>query len=461
MKKVVLIIISLLILTAGKANANKDYILLTGTISNASEEKFQLVHKDGKGKFSITIEKDGSFICDTITSGTGTYRFAGSGLNRIEIYLTNGGEYKLNFVEKEMVNTAVLTGPVPNPSIYLMTKGARLDGLRGDFQVYKKLNPTDYKAKATMIKNNLINYLDSFPNMPNDFVQFERQELINHYLLYLIQYEYLHGQVTGQLATFRVSDDFLEELKGVDFTNEKNYKQRGYYSSMVKEYFELKAKRLSEKEGSNYNVTELKVFGAIPNDYIKNDLLKKSAGRYLSEITNIDDYYKTFLSVSTSKENSDNVTKRYNELKKVSKGAPAPVFSNYINHAGGKSSLGDFKGKYVYIDMWATWCGPCLAEVPFLKEVEKKYHGKNIAFVSISIDTNEKEKAWRKMVTDKELSGVQLLAIGDWNSTIIKDYQIIAIPRFILIDPEGKIIEANAPNPSSPDLIDLFNQSGI
>ena len=99
--------------------------------------------------------------------------------------------------------------------------------------------------------------------------------------------------------------------------------------------------------------------------------------------------------------------------------------------------------------------------MPFLKEVEKKYHGKNIEFVSISIDTKEMENAWRKMITNKELSGVQLLAIGDWSSSIIKDYQIIAIPRFILIDPEGKIIDSNAPNPSSPDLIALFNENGI
>lgn len=319
MNKLIIIIISALVLTSGKANSYKDYILLTGTISNSSAENFVLVNKDGKGRFSVNIAKDGSFICDTITSGTGTYRLAGSGMNRIDIYLTNGGEYKLNFVEKDMVKTAVLTGPVPNPSIYLMTKNERVERLRGNFEEYKKLAPSDFKAKATMIKNNLINYLDSFPNMPYDFVQFERQELINYYLLYLIQYEYLHGQVTGQLATFRVSDDFLEELKGVDFTNEAAYKHRGYYRDLVKAYFEMKAKRLSEKEGSNYNLTELKVFGAIPNDYIKNDLLKKSAGRYLSEVHNIDAYYNTFLSVSTSKATNDNVTKRYKELKKVSK----------------------------------------------------------------------------------------------------------------------------------------------
>lgn len=143
------------------------------------------------------------------------------------------------------------------------------------------------------------------------------------------------------------------------------------------------------------------------------------------------------------------------------KETPAPVFSDYINHAGGTSSLSDFRGKYVFLDIWATWCGPCLAQVPFLKEVEKKYQGKNIQFVGISIDTKEMENAWRKMVTDKELDGVQLLAIGGWGSSIIKDYQIIAIPRFILIDPEGKIINSNAPHPSSPDLITLFNKVGI
>lgn len=459
MNKILLILVTVLGLTSFKSEPNKKYIILKGTILSPTTEKFVLRNRDGKGVFSANVAKDGTFVVDTITSGSGTYRFEGLGVNRVNMYLTKGGEYNLTFDEKKMVDTAVLTGPVPNPSKYLMSKGKRVDSLRGmSFAKYKTLKPSDFKAKTIMVRDNLLAYLGSFPDMPKDFVQFERQELINYCFLYLVKYEYLHGQITGTLDTFRVSDEFLKDLEDVDYLNETEFKQRGYYKSLVKEYFELKAKKLSEKSGDNYHITKLKIFGAIPNDYIKNSLLARAAESDLSEIQNLEDYYSTYLSVSTSKQNNENVTKRYKGLKKLEKGSLSPIFTDYINHAGGTNSLIDFRGKYVYIDIWATWCKPCIREVPFLKTIEKKYHGKNIEFISISIDIKKMEGAWRKMVTDKELGGVQLLAKGDWSSSMIEDYQIKGIPRFILIDPDGNIVEAKAPRPSSPDLITLFNE---
>lgn len=132
-------------------------------------------------------------------------------------------------------------------------------------------------------------------------------------------------------------------------------------------------------------------------------------------------------------------------------GAISPSF-NYENHKGGKTKLEDFKGKYVYIDVWATWCGPCRAEIPFLKKVEEKFHGKDIVFVSISVDTQKDHEKWKKFVTDKELGGVQLFADNNWNSDFIKAFGINSIPRFILIGPDGKVIFADAPRPSSQGL---------
>ena len=161
--------------------------------------------------------------------------------------------------------------------------------------------------------------------------------------------------------------------------------------------------------------------------------------------------------VMLQKKNIENsfvgLTKYYEEGLKTRKmdGAMSPSF-NYDNYKGGKTKLEDFRGKYVYIDVWATWCAPCRAEIPFLKKLEEKYHQKDIVFLSLSIDQLKDVEKWRKLIKDKELGGVQVFADNDWNSQFIKDYNITGIPRFILIDPNGKIVKADAPRPSSPTI---------
>ena len=141
---------------------------------------------------------------------------------------------------------------------------------------------------------------------------------------------------------------------------------------------------------------------------------------------------------------------------KKMEGIASPSF-DYENHKGGKTKLEDLRGKYVYIDVWATWCGPCIAEIPHLKKVEAKYHGKNIEFVSISVDTEKDYEKWKKMVVSKELGGIQLFADKNWTSDFIKAYGINAIPRFILIGPDGKVIKADAARPSSASLTELLD----
>ena len=151
------------------------------------------------------------------------------------------------------------------------------------------------------------------------------------------------------------------------------------------------------------------------------------------------------------------------------KGTPSPTFSDYENYDGTTTSLSDLAGKYVYIDVWATWCGPCKAEIPFLKEIEKEYHGKDIQFVSLSIDDDRShggswDKAredWKAMIADKELGGIQLFAPKGWQTEFIQDYKINGIPRFILIDPAGNVVSPDAPRPSSDELKALFTELNI
>ena len=157
----------------------------------------------------------------------------------------------------------------------------------------------------------------------------------------------------------------------------------------------------------------------------------------------------------------DNYKKMSEKLLKFKKGNVSPVFNTYENINGGTTSLSDFRGSFVYLDIWATWCGPCKIQFPFSNELEKDYEGKNIKFVGISVDKAGAYDAWKQMVKDKELGGVQLIADKNFESDFIKAYEITSIPRYILLDPEGKIVDADAARPSEKKLRSLFTELGI
>jgi thiol-disulfide isomerase/thioredoxin len=198
----------------------------------------------------------------------------------------------------------------------------------------------------------------------------------------------------------------------------------------------------------------------VKSKMIRSELTKNMLDELNLAAKDIDKVYKGIIANSTDSTFNQKVTQKYETLKKISKGAASPTF-DYENVTGGKTSLESLKGKFVYFDVWATWCGPCIAEIPALKEVEKEYHGKNIEFVSISIDERKDFEKWKKMVADKELKGIQLIADNAWESDFVKKYAIDGIPRFILIDTEGKIVSADAPRPSDLKLKELLTEVGL
>jgi len=188
-------------------------------------------------------------------------------------------------------------------------------------------------------------------------------------------------------------------------------------------------KGLDKKKSDDLNRLEDKKL-----DPVFVDLQKKSIDANYNEVVQ---YYKKNYEANLAKSKLNNTI--------------SPTF-DYENHKGGTTKLEDLKGKYVYIDVWATWCGPCRAEIPSLKKVEEMYHNKNIAFVSISVDVDKDHEKWKNFVSEKQLGGIQLFADKNWNSDFMISYGINSIPRFILIDPNGKIIKSDAARPSSPQL---------
>ena len=147
--------------------------------------------------------------------------------------------------------------------------------------------------------------------------------------------------------------------------------------------------------------------------------------------------------------------KRHEQVQNVPKAGEAAIDFTYPDMDSNMVSLSDFKGSYVYVDVWATWCGPCKYEIPFLLQLEKDYHDANIIFMSVSVDVENAKQKWIDMINEKNMGGVQLFANG-W-SQICKDYSINGIPRFMLFDPDGNVISVDAARPSSKEIRETFD----
>ena len=143
------------------------------------------------------------------------------------------------------------------------------------------------------------------------------------------------------------------------------------------------------------------------------------------------------------------------KLYKTRAGGIAADFT-YPDAEGKMVSLSDFRGKVVLIDVWATWCGPCRGEIPALKKLEKEMEGTDVVFMSVSVDEEKNHQKWLDTIKEEQLGGVQLFANG-W-SKITKDYKINGIPRFIVIDRQGKVASVDAPRPSNPALKALLER---
>ncbi|MFK5959120.1 MAG: TlpA disulfide reductase family protein [Lutibacter sp.] len=457
MKNLGFFILAILVLSC-QEKVPVDYTIISGKITNKAVGKVSINSSDRTIKEVLNIAEDGSFS-DTLKVKTGTYMFF-DGKNRISVYINAGDNLKINYDATNFDTTLAISGKGSEISNYLLASSKKEKELRGKGTSIYLLEEDEYKATLNSIKIASEELLANTIGLPEAYKIKEQRNLNYAYLGGLKIYQRYHEHYAKK-PDFKISEGFLAELEGLDYLNEEDFMFSSSYKGMVTSHYFNEASVMAEKDSITEDIAFLITVGSLTNETIKNSLLFENAKYGITYTDDVENFYKIFVENSTNEENNKKITESYNKLKTVAKGQPSPTFENYENFAGGTISLNDLKGKFVYVDVWATWCGPCKREIPFLQKVEKQYHGKNIEFVSLSVDKLGDHDKWKKMVEEQQLGGIQLFADNSWESDFVKDYLIKGIPRFILIDPKGNIVNSNAPRPSNNKLIDLFNELKI
>lgn len=439
-------------------------IIITGKITGLKPDKqgkralgIEFPEGSGIASVNIPIDSDGNFR-KSISGPEGKYVLIDGSSFPYSQYFKPGGTYTIEYRAADLnLGVVRLKGDDTAINRYFIKKQQE----KTFFDPSEEIAEAAFREKLTNWNIRELARMATFP-LPMALAAREKKAIEYERLSTL----FLFTRFAEMRDTsYRRSAITIQDLS-IDYNNVNDYRNYSSYSSLVYEYYLKKLDSIETirlKDDSSFNLRQVRtrlLAQIIPDQYIRNNIISKVVIYDLKEVKDIEAYYNDFITYYTGEDESvkEAVLDVYLRLTKLKKGTPSPKFNNYESFTGGRQSLDDYLGKFVFIDIWATWCGNCWGEFPYIRKMEDKYKGKNVVFLSISQDDDR--DLWKKTIIKEKLPGIQLLAPGR-NDSFFREYAVYGIPRYILLDPLGKIISYSTPRPSEQELAKLFKSAGL
>ncbi|UOE52316.1 TlpA family protein disulfide reductase [Mucilaginibacter sp. SMC90] len=477
MKKIILFLLSFYFINKVAAQNATQPLIIQGKLSNSAEKMLKIFFEDAKGKSvidTIRLNDSGEFYLKTfkITKPQRTsIQQNTTQINRI--YVAPG--YDLHIIGDAsdyvtLSKTKKITGIGAESNQYRV----KLDSIlvaRNDKTAWYELKTDElilFLKKSKALDDSLLNAVfskpakqDKYVNTFKKMIDLDNQSL-NFYMMlqHLEMSKYNAAQITELVAKstpsafskgishdeYLVSDDYKSWVLPLYYTYEQrldllrdsaSVKQPGYELEKIKQLFTGKV-----RDYYLNRYVEKRIGSA--NSFEQLNFAQKEMQAFIGVISN-----------ATLKKNlADGFMEKKKQLMQVQIGKPAPAFTLTDDH-GKVFSLTDFKGKVVYIDLWASWCGPCRQEMPSFKKLSDKFKAnQQIAFISIAVHDGEKE--WRNALKEEKPDWLQLY---DKDGTVAQSYIAYAIPKYILIDKEGKMLSFDAPGPGNAQAEQLIKEA--
>lgn len=449
-RKIIYLLVFIMLLSCKNKNSN---VIIEWKLKNRKDEVVTISRGNKKHYNHLFKSQDTlTKLIDTIELKENGYFLLSAKKQSVPIYLKIGQRLTLSFEVDNLLHTIEVKGEGIHELNYLFLK-EKIVRKENQGNRYS-LGENDFLKRLKNFKKTQIDLLKKI-KPPSNFQKNEIKEIEYGIAINKLVYQNVHSHLTGN-KNFNVKPEFYDSLNNLNFSDTTSYfnSQTGKYPTLVRFYFEKIANDRKSKYNNSETLSFLKeVDEVFAEGKVKDDLFqfKLRFGLNIND-KNMDDIYSIYINAVENEDYKNKLKKEYNILKKLQKGKKAPDF--YLeNYDGGYSSLKDFKGKYVFIDVWATWCGPCIEEIPSLKKIAKEYQ--NIKFLTISIDPKKSYKKWRNFVSENKIKATHLIAYK--NSDFQENYDIKEIPRYILINKEGLIISYNTYKPSEDKLLKILD----
>lgn len=315
------------------------------------------------------------------------------------------------------------------------------------------LGPEAFKLALDSIAVLKISYLENFPweQAPDSaFKAFFETEVVYNKYLHLISYSPLPQPGSEPVQTTELPEgyyDFLEQEGLFDETRLNSETYVTFLLAYLGHCAQGPAVSFMEDASEheiNYHLAGERIPG-VSGEYAQAICINREFN--YGDLDKARALYEDFMAMATSDDLKQKVTSTWQGIQSLMPGNPAPDFTmTDIN--GNEVSLSNFRGKVVYLDFWASWCGPCMREMPYAKELKKRLADQeDLVYLYVSIDTDT--IAWRNTIDRHGITGVHFNTPGRERG-VPALYQVKWIPAFFIIGKDGNIFDNRPPMPSDP-----------
>lgn len=456
-----------LLLTAMQGSAQK--VSLKGKVTNARTGVIYLY------RFNNFLEYQKTIVDSAVIDKNGTFSMSfswekplpaqlGDETQASPLFLSPGYDLQVTFDSERMKESIAFTGKGAEVNAYLAHKTLHVRPFYSNLfkmpePVFTATIDSSHAAELSLLN-------DWFKNNPKKdaatetFIRFETAEINYSWGGRKLMYPGSYAYYTNQQAPLQLAGTYYDFMKQLPVDNPDAITSTAYLAYLETYTYDKVEKKLRLAPDANRADEVFALINAEFRGETREYLYAKWI--YALAVTFNDvqgastylDRYKTF---ATNKVYVSVLDRAIGFLGALLPGRTAPDFLAR-DLEGKPRKLSDYRGSLVYVDVWASWCGPCLREIPYMEKLQEELKGKKITFLVVSVDENQ--DAWKNTIKARNIGGTHLVSNGSPDSDVSSLYRINGIPHYIIIDKDGKIVNSNARRPSQgvrEDLEKLLN----